>query len=106
MPETYDLIIRGGTVVNHDGIGRTDVGVRDGCIAARMHGYATLQEAGKHRPAAAKRNHWTLALTRSSGDWAALSCAAVHVILARAAEKTRHARRVLRFKRQMQARRL
>lgn len=33
MPETYDLIIRGGTVVNHDGIGRTDVGVRDGRTA-------------------------------------------------------------------------
>lgn len=33
MSETYDLIIRGGTVVNHDGIGRTDVGVRDGRTA-------------------------------------------------------------------------
>lgn len=33
MPETYDLIIRGGTIVNHDGIGRTDVGVRDGRTA-------------------------------------------------------------------------
>jgi dihydroorotase len=33
MP-TYDLIIRGGTLVNHDGIGSGDVAVRDGRIAA------------------------------------------------------------------------
>jgi len=34
MPETYDLIVRGGEVVNHAGRGRADVGVRGGKIAA------------------------------------------------------------------------
>ena len=34
MPETYDLIVRGGEVVNHAGRGPADVGVRDGRIAA------------------------------------------------------------------------
>ncbi len=34
MPETFDLIIRRGTVVNHDGTGPRDIGVRDGRIAA------------------------------------------------------------------------
>jgi dihydroorotase len=33
MPETYDLIVRGGEVVNHAGRGIADVGVRDGKIA-------------------------------------------------------------------------
>src|SRR5688572_3349343 len=34
MAETFDLIIRGGTVVNHDGRGERDIGIRDGRIAA------------------------------------------------------------------------
>src|SRR5215217_5189944 len=34
MPETYDLIIRGGEVVNHAGRGFTDVGVRCGKVVA------------------------------------------------------------------------
>lgn len=34
MTATYDLILRGGTVVNHDGAGSRDIGVRDGRIAA------------------------------------------------------------------------
>ncbi|MEW5688257.1 MAG: dihydroorotase [Pseudomonadota bacterium] len=34
MPETYDLIVRGGEVINHAGRGPADVGVRDGKIAA------------------------------------------------------------------------
>jgi len=34
MPETYDLIVRGGEVVNHAGRGIADVGVRDGKFAA------------------------------------------------------------------------
>jgi len=34
MPETFDLIVRGGEVVNHAGRGPADVGVRDGKIAA------------------------------------------------------------------------
>ena len=34
MTQTYDLIIRGGTVVNHSGHGLADVGVRNGTIMA------------------------------------------------------------------------
>ena len=34
MPETFDLIVRGGEVVNHSGRGLADVGVRAGRIAA------------------------------------------------------------------------
>ncbi|HEX3917040.1 MAG TPA: dihydroorotase [Caulobacteraceae bacterium] len=34
MPDTFDLIVRGGEVVNHAGRGLADVGVRDGRIAA------------------------------------------------------------------------
>ena len=34
MAATYDLILTGGTVVNHDGRGLRDVGVRNGRIAA------------------------------------------------------------------------
>jgi dihydroorotase len=34
MAESYDLIIRGGTVVNQDGAGQRDVGVRAGRIVA------------------------------------------------------------------------
>jgi dihydroorotase len=32
MAQTYDLILKGGTVVNHDGAGKRDVAVRDGRI--------------------------------------------------------------------------
>jgi dihydroorotase len=34
MPETFDLIVRGGEVVNQDGRGSADVGVRSGKVAA------------------------------------------------------------------------
>jgi dihydroorotase len=34
MAETYDLIVRGGEVVNHAGRGAADVGVRAGKVAA------------------------------------------------------------------------
>ena len=34
MAETYDLILKGGTVVNHDGEGVRDLGIRDGRFAA------------------------------------------------------------------------
>ena len=34
MPETFDLLIKGGTVVNHDGEGVRDIAVRAGRIAA------------------------------------------------------------------------
>ena len=34
MSESFDVLIRGGTVVNHDGIGSRDIGVRAGRIEA------------------------------------------------------------------------
>jgi len=34
MPETYDLIVRGGEVVNHAGRGPADVGIKDGKFTA------------------------------------------------------------------------
>src|SRR5665647_3948635 len=34
MAETYDLILKGGTVVNHDGEGVRDLGIRAGRFAA------------------------------------------------------------------------
>ncbi len=34
MGERYDLVLAGGTVVNHDGVGVRDVGIRNGKIAA------------------------------------------------------------------------
>ena len=34
MSQSFDLLLRGGTIVNHDGIGPADLGVRDGRIAA------------------------------------------------------------------------
>jgi dihydroorotase len=34
MPQTFDMILKGATVVNHDGVGERDVGVSAGRIAA------------------------------------------------------------------------
>jgi dihydroorotase len=34
VPQTYDRVFRNGTVVNQDGVGKRDVGVKDGLIAA------------------------------------------------------------------------
>ena len=34
MPETYDLLVKGGTLVNHDGIAPRDIGIVDGKIRA------------------------------------------------------------------------
>jgi dihydroorotase len=34
MAERFDLVFKGGTLVNHDGIGPGDIGIRDGRIAA------------------------------------------------------------------------
>ena len=50
---TFDLILRGGTVVNHDGVGRRDIGVRAGRIAqigelARASAAETIDCAGLH----------------------------------------------------------
>ena len=34
MNHTYDLVFRGGTIVNQDGTGKADIAVKDGRIAA------------------------------------------------------------------------
>ncbi|MFW7358034.1 MAG: dihydroorotase [Brucella sp.] len=34
MAETFDTILKGATIVNHDGIGQRDIGIRNGRIAA------------------------------------------------------------------------
>jgi dihydroorotase len=34
MTKTFDLIFKGGTVVNQDGVGRRDIGIKDGRFAA------------------------------------------------------------------------
>ncbi len=53
MPKTYDLLITGGTVVNQNGIGPADVGVRDGRIVAigdlvRADAGQTINASGLH----------------------------------------------------------
>lgn len=53
MPETFDLVLKGGTVVNQDGEGAADVGVRAGRIAAigdlsRSSAGETVDCAGLH----------------------------------------------------------
>src|SRR6202048_5286615 len=37
MPDTYDLILKGGTVVNQDGEGLRDIGIAAGKITALGH---------------------------------------------------------------------
>jgi len=53
VPRSFDLILRHGTVVNHDGIGLRDVGVRDGTIAeigdlATADAAETIDATGLH----------------------------------------------------------
>jgi dihydroorotase-like cyclic amidohydrolase len=55
MSERYDLILKGATVVNHDGGGVRDIGVTAGLIAAigdltaRIEAtQACLSRAGRH----------------------------------------------------------
>jgi len=53
MPETYDLVLKGGTVVNQDGIVHRDVGIRAGRIAtigdlARASAGETIDCRGLH----------------------------------------------------------
>jgi dihydroorotase len=53
MTSTFDLVLKGGTVVNHDGVGRRDVGVVAGRIAAigdlsRAAAGRTLDGTGLH----------------------------------------------------------
>jgi dihydroorotase len=53
MAENYDLVIRGGTVVNQDGEGKRDIGVRAGRVVAigdlgRAAAGETIDAAGLH----------------------------------------------------------
>ncbi len=53
MPQTFDVILSGGTLVNQDGEGRRDVGLRDGKIAeigdlSRAPAGETIDCAGLH----------------------------------------------------------
>ena len=43
MPQTFDLLLKGGTVVNHDGRGVRDVGVIGGAIAG-IYGWLAARE--------------------------------------------------------------
>jgi dihydroorotase len=45
MAETYDLILKGGTVANHDGVGARDIGIRGGRFA--VIGDLTRASAGE-----------------------------------------------------------
>jgi len=45
MSATFDLVLKGGTVVNQDGVGVRDVGVRAGRIAAIGSGGAYAKSA-------------------------------------------------------------
>ncbi len=45
MAETFDLILKGGVVVNHDGEGQRDLGIRNGRFAAI--GDLSLSSAGE-----------------------------------------------------------
>lgn len=45
MAETFDTILKGATIVNHDGIGQRDIGIRNGRIAAI--GSLTIHTAGE-----------------------------------------------------------
>ncbi len=51
--QAFDLVVKGGTLVNHDGVGRCDIGVRGGKIAeigdlARAAGGEIVDAAGLH----------------------------------------------------------
>ncbi len=53
MAETFDMIVRGGTVVNHDGRAERDIGIRGGRIAAigalaRASAADTIDAKGLH----------------------------------------------------------
>ena len=52
MAETYDLIVRGGEVVNHAGRGLGDIGVKDGRIAPHRRSRPGLRRRGVRRHAA------------------------------------------------------
>ncbi|WP_036259558.1 dihydroorotase [Methylocapsa aurea] len=51
MPQTFDLLLKGGVVVDHNGIGARDIGIRDGKIAeigdlARASAGEAIEAAG------------------------------------------------------------
>ena len=52
MAETYDLILKGGTVVNQDGEGVRDLGIRAGRFAAIGDLCARLGRRGRSTAAA------------------------------------------------------
>ena len=54
MPETFDLLLRNGTVVNHDGVGVRDIGVRAGRIAALGDLAAQIAVARSSTPLASR----------------------------------------------------
>lgn len=45
MTQTFDLILKGGTLVNHDGIGKRDIGITNGTIA--QIGSLSAHDAGE-----------------------------------------------------------
>ena len=51
MTQTFDLIVRGGEVVNHAGRGFTDIGVRNGKIVAIGDLARPRRERSSTRPA-------------------------------------------------------
>lgn len=53
VTDTFDLLIKGGTLVNHDGVGLADIGVKDGRIVAigtidSAQAGETIDAAGLH----------------------------------------------------------
>jgi dihydropyrimidinase len=54
MADLYDLVLSGGSVVNHDGVRRADVAIRDGVVAAlaapmsQLPAVETIDVSGKH----------------------------------------------------------
>ncbi len=51
MPQTFDLVLSGGTVVNQDGIAERDIGVREGRITAIGDLSAARPASGSIAPA-------------------------------------------------------
>ena len=41
MSDTFDLVVKGGTLVNHDGVGLRDIGIKDG----KVHTIGSLHQA-------------------------------------------------------------
>ena len=61
IADTFDLIVKGATVVNHDGTGERDIGIRGGRIAAignlaQVEGRRSDRRQGPHRAAGRDRH--------------------------------------------------